>query len=384
MRIHKCTLVIACALLSACDGGGDLPPINSTDVSAATVRRHIDALPQMGPTLNTDEVELGRLLFWDPILSADKQVACASCHHPDLDYADGQFASLGVGATGLGLDRVGGMRTPRNSQTVLNSAFAGITLDGSFDPEHAPMFWDSRVTSLEAQAREPVLSEIEMRGETFSKVEIIPTVIARVANTPAYAEHFERAFGDAVVTEERVFGAIANFQRSLIANNSPFDRFMRGEREAMSDLQIVGMQRFVDIGCAKCHSGPMLSDYQLHVLGAEDNSNNPNGVDRGAEDRFAFRTPPLRNLIRTAPYLHGGSRDSLADVLNFYDQVAEGDSHNSQVPRSALDPDAVAMNDVDDATAELVAFLQSLDDPEFDRRIPTTLPSGLAVGGAIQ
>lgn len=373
-----CLVLFGSLALSACDD--DLPAIDPASVTPESVAAHVAALPP-APAQDPAVVELGRLLFWDPVLSADQNVACASCHHPDFDYSDGLFASLGVGASGLGHARSGGARTPRNAPTVLNTVYNGITLAGEVDQNQAPMLWDNRVASLEAQARGPLLSALEMRGERVAEEDMIPLVLTRLRGIDDYRSQFEALYDDGA-TEANLLHAIATFERSLVAANSPFDRFMRGQREAMSEQQIVGLQRFVDLGCAACHSGPMFSNYQLHTLGAADHLQNPNGVDTGADERFAFRTPTLRNLPRTAPYLHGGTRDTLADVIAFYQDVAEGQSNHRQVSGDKIDPLGRALDgEVDDASAELVAFLRALDDPDFDRGVPARVPSGLPVGG---
>jgi len=369
------TLVLT---LTACDE--DLPSIDADSVTAASVAEHIQTLPPP-PMQDPNKVELGRLLFWDPILSAENDVACASCHHPDSDYTDGLFASLGVGAQGLGHQRTGNQRTPRNAQTILNTVYNGLTTDEQPTQSEAPMFWDNRVVSLEAQAREPIHSAIEMRGEVITETEIMPLVLSRLAAIEEYQQLFSTAYPDGI-TESNMLDSIASFERNLVANNSAFDRFMRGDRKAMSDLQIIGMQRFIDVGCSECHGGPMFSDYQLHVLGAADHAQNPNGIDSGANGDFSFRTPSLRNLPRTGPYLHGGTEDSLASVIRFYEDVSAGKSRNSQVSGSLIDPLGRAVDgEVDEAVPELSAFLEALDDPDFDKTIPDTVPSGLPVGG---
>ncbi|MGB0866226.1 MAG: cytochrome-c peroxidase [Granulosicoccaceae bacterium] len=374
-------LFVSLLLLSGCDD--DLPNIDPSSVHIADVRTHIDALP-VAPAQDPAKVELGRLLFWDPILSANQDVACASCHHPDLDYADGAFASLGVGATGLGHQRSGGARTPRNAQTILNTVYNGLGLSGVMTQAEAPMFWDNRISSLEQQARQPILSEIEMRGSAVAEDEIIPLVLSRLERITEYNSLFAASYASGI-NEANMLDAIASFERSLVANNSAFDQFMRGDRSAMSDRQIIGLQRFIDFDCTACHNGPMLSDYKLHVLGAADHAQNPNGVDTGAEGNFSFRTPSLRNLLRTGPYMHGGTRTALNDVINFYEDLAGGQSHNSQVPQNALDPLGTGLpGDVDDAAGDIVAFLGALDDANFDRDIPDRVPSGLPVGGAIR
>jgi cytochrome c peroxidase len=192
--------------------------------------------------------ELGRFLFWDPILSGNRDVACASCHHPDFAWADGRALSLGSGSVGLGpsrRDTTGGAIpvVRRNSPTILNVAFNGLDdnrrrrrqrqqFDGtvaSVDQANAPMFWDNRLRSLEAQALEPIKALEEMRGRAYPEEQALDTVVARLQAIPEYVNLFEQAFGSRTVTAERLGQAIAAFERTLIAMNSPFDKFRAGD-----------------------------------------------------------------------------------------------------------------------------------------------------------
>src|SRR5688500_6437009 len=180
-------------------------------------------------------IELGRLLFWDPILSGSKDIACATCHHPDLAYADARDLSLGTGSMGLGAARrdVSGGRIPvvkRNSPTVLNTAFNGLdgrrgrrrnvdeTSLASVNQAAAPMLWDSRIRGLEAQALEPIKSREEMRGDAYSEASAVDTVLARLRAIPEYVALFKQAFGpDTSIGAEELGRAIAVFERSLVA-----------------------------------------------------------------------------------------------------------------------------------------------------------------------
>lgn len=367
--------------LSSCDddnnGGG-----NNQNVFDAIAGLPATVLaPSSNPSSNQKE-ELGRLLFFDPILSGNKDVACATCHHPSLAYADGIRRSIGVDGSGLGLTRRNGIAVDRNSPTVINTAFNGIQQNGNYDPAAAPMFWDNRANGLEEQALLPMLSMEEMRGQGIPEAAIVDTILQRLNAIPAYRNLFEQAFGSAQITETHLLAAIASYERSIIANNSPFDRYMRGEETALSNLQIEGMQTFVRVGCAECHSGPMLSDFDLHVLGVPD----PNGiVDDGAEN-FRFRTPTLRNISLTAPYMHNGELRSLREVLEFYDDISGNnvdDVINDNVNPNNIAEEARDLDLDGDDIEEILAFLRSLEDQSFDKTIPTSVPSGLNVGGDI-
>jgi cytochrome c peroxidase len=346
------------------------------------------------------QIALGRLLFWDPILSADSDVACATCHHPDFAYSDGRDLSLGTRSVGLGPSRVsvvGHNVVPvrRNSPTLLNVAFNGLTADRPNDASTAPMFWDLRVKSLEAQALEPIKAHDEMRGDAYSEGAAVARAIARIAANGEYRRLFLRAFGGAEpVTAANLGRAIAAFERTLVAPNSPFDRYMRGDTGAMTADQVRGMERFEQAGCVNCHNGPMLSDFAPHVLGVPDHPQ-LSASDTGAGS-YAFRTPSLRNVGLTGPYMHNGVFTSLDEVLNFYRRVSFGRGRggrgrfgfaqrgvNPNVSRDSMDPLLRQLNMRGRGQRDIMAFLQALDDPDFDRTIPPRVPSGLDVGGRI-
>src|SRR5213592_3538784 len=309
------------------------------------------------------KVALGGLLFWDPLLSGPQDVACASCHHPQNGYAEDRDLSLGVTAIGLGSSRrqAPGSSIPivkRNSPTVVNIAFSGSDESGRYDPATAPMFWDLRVKSLEKQALEPLKANEEMRGDTYKEDEAVASVVAKLQANAEYRSLFAGAFGGAQpVNAENLGRAIAAFERTLLANNSPFDRYMRGDRSAMTEEQVSGMRRFESVGCVKCHNGPMFSDYKLHVMGVPDNPALPASDDgaqkppcpaspqepraaasRAACDSYAFRTASLRNLAFTAPYEHNGMFRTLSTVVGFYEDARGGRSRNPNVSSEKLDP----------------------------------------------
>ena len=336
-------------------------------------------------------VALGRVLFWDPILSGNRDVACGTCHHPRFGYAENRDLSIGASGTGLGDRRhfEAGSAIPfvkRNSQTILNVAFNGIDEAGAYAPAAAPMFWDARAQSLEQQALEPLKTLEEMRGTAYPEGKAVDAVVARLAASTEYRKLFAEAFGAGeTVTSNNLARALAAFQRSLTATRSPFDRYMRGDTGAMTAEQLRGMRRFERIGCANCHKGPMFSDFKLHVLGVPDNPKVPKS-DAGADNSYAFRTASLRNLAFTAPYMHSGVFSNLEEVLEFYDDVQSrrGRARNPSVGRDQLDPLVRRLRGVDEDDEDLIAFLRALSDDSFDRTIPARVPSALPVGGRIQ
>jgi cytochrome c peroxidase len=354
--------------------------------------------------------ELGRLLFWDPILSGSKDTACATCHHPQFAYADGRDLSLGTGSAGLGPRRVDASngRIPgvkRNAPTILNTAFNGADdrrsrpqFDGaamSVDPARAPMFWDRRTRGLEAQALEPIKALEELRGTAYSEDAAVGHVVTRLRNIPEYVELFRNAFGPGTSIDASQLGqAIAAFERTLVAMDSPFDRFRAGDANALTAQQRRGLRAFDDVGCDRCHDGPMLSDFDLHAEGVKEHPKLAQPDAGGG--RFRFRTPSLRNVELTAPYMHNGTLATLQDVLRFYDN---GRSENPNVSNDTarrgrrddvdrrtprLDRDFQRVDDMsEDEMKDIIAFLESLTDPAFDRTIPSRVPSGLTPGGRI-
>ena len=361
-------------------------------------------------TSNAESIEvaeLGRLLFWDPILSGEKDVACATCHHPDFGYADGRALPIGVGGQGLGPTRIDILDddiglVKRNSPTIINTAFNGMNDNGAFDPTTAPMFWDNRAFSLESQALMPLESFEEMRGHAFDEGLAVDSIVSRLQSNAEYRNLFASAFGNTnAITSTNIGAAIASFERTIVATDSPFDQFQAGDENALSPNQIRGMNRFRQIGCDDCHTGPMFSDYQLHVLGVPDH-NQLEESDSGANGTYAFRTASLRNLGFTAPYFHNGTGGNLQQTIQFYITARNfarnnngggggnggpggGLAINPNVDRNEIDEEVEDLNNFNnDDVQDIVAFLEALNDPDFDKEIPTSVPSGLTPGGRIE
>ncbi len=357
----------------------------------ATPANNLGALPLAVPApadnqASAAKADLGRALFWDPVLSGSRDVSCASCHHPATGYADGLDLAVGVNGRGQGAARH--FQAPnaipfgqRNTPTVLNTAYNGLAgTAGLADPAHAPMFWDGRAQSLETQALRPLITFEEMRGPQYGEGAALDSVVARLRRIPAYAAQFRAVFGGSQpVTAPAIGQALACFERTLAPGDSPFDRYQRGDASALTAEQVSGLNAFVQSGCGNCHSGPMLSDYQLHVLGVADNPKNA-ASDAGANGTYAFRTPSLRNVARTAPYMHSGTLPTLAAVLDFYDPGRGGRGTPPNPHVSAGQRDGQFPPRVTDKAA-IIAFLNSLSDVRFDKTVPTSVPSGLPVGG---
>ena len=361
----------------------------TTDATPVSISNTVSAIlsPSDNPS-STDKIALGKALFWDPILSGGKDVACATCHHPNSAYADGLDLSLGENAVGLGANRHflipnDVARTKRNSQTVLNTAYNGMDINGTYFPATAPMFWDSRAKSLEEQALGPIVSFEEMRGHGYSEAIALDSVVARLKKITEYQQLFQIAFGTNQITSANITKAIGAFERTLTAHNSPFDRYQKGDKTAMTSSQVQGMRAFKDESCDKCHSGDMFSDYEMHILSVPDNARLTSS-DAGFNNSYAFRTASLRNIALTAPYMHSGVFQDLNQVWNFYDNLSDGRSQNRNVAISKVDAKLKRGGLNNNTKDAIIAFLNALTDTNFDKSIPSSVPSKLNVGGNIR
>lgn len=389
----------AACVLSACspDTVDDVLS-NTTEAEVLATAQQFGALPMdaddpNGNRMRRDREELGRLLFYDPILSGEKDVSCATCHHPEFGYGDGRDLPIGVGGRGLGPDRFDGVNDDigivgRNAPTVINTAFNGMDVNGNYNPSDAPMFWDNRANSLEEQALGPPHSFEEMRGHAFSEAVTLDSLVARLEDNREYRELFRRAFqGNNPISSETIAMAIASFERTIIAPNAPFDRYVRGENNAMSEQQKRGLMSFVEAGCQTCHSGPMFADWVPHAIGVPEHPDR-SGPDAGFAGRYQFRTPTLRNLRYTGPYFHNGVAGTLQEVMTHYliSQAAaqEGGAPDFNPNVQELDPLLAQQSLREDQVSDIIAFMDALNDDNFDRQVPNRVPSGLPVGGLIQ
>ena len=299
--------------------------------------------------------DLGQLLFFDARLSGTGQMACASCHDAELGFGDGRAMSFGHG----------GLALARNAPSLWNTAL------------RTSWFWDGRASSLEDQAALVIGNAQEMHGSVESAVAI-------VASSRGYRARFAEAYGDEQVTAERLLGALAAFERTLISDrSSAFDRFLSGERDALGDAELRGLHLFrTKARCLNCHSGPLLTDERFHNLGLtyygrELEDLGRYRVTKDPADVGAFRTPSLRNLGRTGPYMHNGLFE-LEGVIHMYSagmpriEPSEAQKDDPLFPRKSplverLDLDAQEKGD-------LAAFLRSLTERKRRIRAPE-LPS---------
>ncbi len=327
--------------------------------------------------MTTAKVELGRLLYFDPLLSGDNDVSCAHCHHPDLGLSDNRGRSMGKGGRGLGPGRQGGAILRRGSPTVWNTAFNRL------------QFWDGRARDLEEQATGPIQDSSEMDQDPVE-------LEAELRAIPEYQRLFKAAFGNGMdlgkggngngsgeaVTFEHVSFAIAAFERTLLSQSSRFDRYARGERDAMSESERRGLNIFRSLKsrCFECHGLPTFANTDFKVIGVPDAADmeapdlGRAEIVGGAAYARAFKVPTLRNVALTAPYMHNGRFQTLSEVLDFYSLgggAGQGlDNLDDKIRAFALTAEE---------KRDLIAFLHALTDESRKPAIPDRVPSGLEV-----
>ena len=314
------------------------------------------SLPQHRDGFTPQQIDLGRYLFFDPVLSKDGSISCASCHHPDRGFSDDLPRSIGMG----------GEELARAAPSLWNVVFL------------KKFFWDAHAETLEAQMLDPLYAPNEM-GNTPNGL------LATINSIPAYHALFKKAYpqrkGESIVLDE-IYQSLAAFQTSLISLNSRYDRYAHGFHAALSENEIEGLNIFRSFvaRCAECHTPPLFTNQQIAVIGAPE----PEGmaIDVGAQKTFkeprlkaGFKVPTLRNIDRTAPYMHSGSFDSLHAVAEFYNggrghAVPEG--VDLQLHWHISSPELT-----DYELDRLVDFMGTLTDESLKPQIPQWLPSGL-------
>jgi cytochrome c peroxidase len=287
-----------------------------------------------------DRIELGRALFFDPRLSGNGTLSCGSCHNPALGWSDGLRTGVGINGTVLG----------RATPTVVNTAY------------NTQFMWDGRKKSLEDQALGPMKTPEEMRTD-------LAAAIGLLGRLPGYQAMFAKAYPGETIGEETVAKAIAAFERTVISNDSRFDRWVAGDRNAITTQEWRGYQLFKDPAkgnCVVCHAPPNFTDNGYHNIGIA----HPGGAEDlgrykirpAAVLKGAFKTPTLRDVELTAPYFHNGTAASLAEVVSHYVRGGDDRSNVSKDVRK-LDLDAKEQ-------ADLVAFMKTLTGPVRAASIP--------------
>ena len=329
-------LLVLCALGA---GSGSVQASPSGHAPHGTVTIDGVTVPDVGPlptvvpipssNLNyTAKIDLGKQLYFDGRLSKNNAISCAFCHNPGTGFADPRQTSIGVGGG------VGGRQSPTVYNTGLNPV----------------QFWDGRARSLEEQAIGPIHNPVEM-AETHEHV------VAKLGKIKGYQQQFRAVFGTDV-NLQGIAEAIAAYERTVLSTNSAFDKYVLGAQKAMDEAAVRGLALFKGKArCILCHNGPNFTDNQFHNLGVpqvgpmkEDLGRF--AVSRAEKDRGAFKTPTLRSITETAPYMHDGAFKTLEEVVEFMDQ---GGGSNPN-----LSPLVKPLNLTAEEKSDLVAFLKAL------------------------
>jgi cytochrome c peroxidase len=279
-------------------------------------------------------IELGKILFFDTRLSSSGKISCATCHQPELNWTDGKERSVGHE----------GALNKRNSPTIQNSWF------------YNRLFWDGRARDLQDQAFAPINSETEMHSEMHE-------VMERVNKNKNYHALFKQAFGDDEISPERLTEAIATFEKTVVSGRTRFDEFLAGSKKALSNQELKGLHLFrTKARCMNCHNGPMFSDNQFHNNGFHLYANN--GMDHFLSDKGLymvthkdadmgkFKTPSLRDVMRTAPWMHNGMMTTMQETIALYVKGADGNG--------GADPLVKMLYLNSREQADLLAFLQAI------------------------
>lgn len=288
--------------------------------------------------------ELGRLLYYDKRLSADGTVACATCHDPKFSFTDGKPVS----------DGIRGQKGGRSAPTVFNRA------------NSLAQFWDGRAKSLEEQAGGPMQNPIEM-GNTHT------AVVDTLKKIPGYRALFLKVYGSEDITIDHVTKAIATYERTVLSGNSPYDRYKAGNKAALNASQVRGFNVYFNKAkCDQCHEGVNLTANSYHNIGVGMDKPNPDegrfAVTKNASDWGAFKTPTLREIARTAPYMHDGSLKTLEEVVDYYNKGGN--------PNKNLDERMKPLNLTDQEKKDLVEFMKALNGEGWQAKLvpPTSFP----------
>ncbi len=285
-------------------------------------------IPDDNP-MTAAKVELGKLLYFDKRLSKDGTISCATCHNPETAWTEHKPTSTGIGG------QVGGA----NSPTVINSAYAPT------------QFWDGRAASLEEQALGPIENPIEMGHN-------LKDLVAQLNKIPGYKDRFQKVF-KTDVTSDGIAKAIAAFERTVLSGNSPYDKFMAGDKNALTAKQKHGQELFDSAGCSTCHSPPLFSNYRYYNAGVGQKKNPPDpgreAVTKKQSDLGKYRVPILREVANTAPYFHDGSVATLEKAVALMANGGIDNPHLSSMLKGLRDQKLSAADQ-----ADIVEFLKAL------------------------
>lgn len=288
--------------------------------------------PQDNP-YTKEKAYLGQMLYFDKRLSSDKTISCASCHNMPCGYSDCKEIAIGISES----------KGTRHSPTIINAAYNTI------------FFWDGRARTLEEQCKGPLANTKEMT-KIHDPHAAHEKCIDHIKDIPGYMILFKKAFGNEEVTIDKIAKAIATFERTVLSGNSAYDRYKAGDRSALSQEQIQGLAIFKKVGCANCHAGFNFTDDRFQNIGVGMNDPNPDLgrylITKQEKDWGAFKTPTLREVEHTAPYMHDGSLKTLEEVIDYYDKGG--------VPNKNLHPLMEPLNLTQEEKKALVSFMKAL------------------------
>jgi cytochrome c peroxidase len=327
MRVWASLALLAALLLLgqrfasvAAETSGDAAEIRASYRRPPTI-----PFPDRNP-FSAAKAALGEMLFFDPLLSKSHTVSCATCHNPSLSWGDGLARAVGEDPKGL----------PLRAPTLIDVAFT------------EPLGWDGKFRDIESVTFGPITGRANMN---LTESELID----RLSATPAYVDAFANAFGDSAITRPKIEAALATFERTIVAGESPFDRWISGDETAISTAAKRGFEIFNGKArCSNCHSGPSFTDGSFQDIGTAKDNNIGRGrlFPTSQKLRYAFKTPTLRDVARRAPYMHDGSVATLGEVIELYDKG--GIDRPSRSP--SIRPLFLTANE----KADLIAFLQTL------------------------
>ncbi len=289
-------------------------------------------VPKDNP-MTAEKVALGKQLYFDKRLSKDNTMSCATCHDPAKGYSNGEAFAVGVRG------ELGGRNTP----TIINSAYSSL------------QFWDGRAAHLEGQALGPIANPVEMDLS-------IEEAVKRINSIAGYREQFQKVFGSDC-TPDTLAKAIAAFERTILSGDAPYDRFKAGDKTALSEAAQRGLKLFTGkANCSSCHSGPNFMDGAFHNLGVGFDKSEPDlgrhAISKQEGDKGAFKTPTLREIHRTAPYMHDGSHKTLEEVVDYYDKGGTSNDY--------LDEEIFPLKLTAQEKADLVTFMkEGLASPSY-------------------
>lgn len=334
-------IIVSAIIISACSTS---PVIDKDHEAATELQKWL--LPETPPFPKDNEpteerVQLGKMLFFDPRISRDQNMSCATCHNPSLGWSDGLAKGRGFKSNLLG----------RASPSIINTAYNTIQM------------WDGRKKSLEDQAMGPLEAADEMNTD-FSQF------FSWIKQNEGYVKAFEKAYPGQGITKETTAKAIASFERTVISNNSPFDQWIKGNSQAMTKQQVRGFDVFkneTEGNCAVCHDAPNFTDNGMHNIGLASFGDEKPDLGRFDQKplrlmKGAFKTPTLRDIALSAPYFHDGSATTLMEVVEHYTKGGEVKTNLSP----NLKPIKLTQQDKED----LVAFMQALT----SEHVAVTLP----------